>query len=540
MERAVDEEGDEIFDAEYYGYDDKGTEEEEDDDHLYFIRWYVLRDKEGRDANEGSEIWLFDPDLNLVKTWKVKELPCLEHGGEKDGLKASEEGIRHGILVAVPVSLMEKAGTYYFVLHFLDNHPDKYKDHKVKPALEMNAEHNNPKIEFMRQDGDWQSQNFVSINHVHIALWDKSFDNNNMVKQFFTRYDDRRFFIRVIDKSKSALGMLHLYSFRRGANPKTSNPDDEIRNIAFHKDYSNPQQGIFITRPLIAVVDNDIIDDDFEDDSSGQNTEYDGTDDGNDDRTIWAELEGVLRAKYYRNGKLVAERQVTVCTRQHRRLVKLNIISMKSRVNNQPYWTKEEILKEIKRVEGDINSGRANKAWAQACIRFVNRNGQEITEADIQEREQPQGVDLDDKDGLDEFTEIIDAAGNLRIVETAEEKALINGVKDNDDLTIDIIFVNRLSRGSRGEAFADSITLAPEADPNHKRTVIIALNRGPFTTPHEIGHVLLNSGHFESADPNETYRNLMRAGTSAIDAVNESKRLTSNQVNTARASPLAQ
>jgi len=138
VERAVDEEGNEIFDAEYYGYDDKGTEEVEDDDHLYFIRWYVLRDKEGRDANEGSEIWLFDPDLNFVKAWRVKELPCLEHGGEKDGLKASEGGMRHGILVAVPVSLMEKAGTYYFVLHFLDNHPDKYKDHKVKPALEIN------------------------------------------------------------------------------------------------------------------------------------------------------------------------------------------------------------------------------------------------------------------------------------------------------------------------------------------------------------------------------------------------------------------
>ena len=91
-----------------------------------------------------SEIWLFDPDLNLVKTWKVKELLCLEHGGEKDELKASEGGIKHGVLVAVPVSLMEKSRTYYFVLHFLDNHPDKYKDHQVKPALEMNAKKDIP------------------------------------------------------------------------------------------------------------------------------------------------------------------------------------------------------------------------------------------------------------------------------------------------------------------------------------------------------------------------------------------------------------
>jgi len=41
-------------------------------------------------------------------------------------------------LLPIPVSLMQKAGTYYFVLHFKDNHADKYKDHQVKPALEMN------------------------------------------------------------------------------------------------------------------------------------------------------------------------------------------------------------------------------------------------------------------------------------------------------------------------------------------------------------------------------------------------------------------
>jgi hypothetical protein len=284
---------------------------------------------------------------------------------------------------------------------------------------------------------------------------------------------------------------------------------------------------------LIAVVDNDEIDDDFDNDPSGQNTDYDGTDDGSDDRTIWAELEGVLRAKYYRGGKLVAEKQVTVCTRQHRRLVKLNIISMKSRTNGQPYWTKEEILREIRRLENDLNSGRANKAWAQACIRFVNRNGQEITEADIQERDQPQGVDLD-SDGLEEF--ITDQQGN--ILETDEERALIGGVKDNDDLTIDVIFVNRLSLGSRGESFPDALTIAPGADPNHKRTIIIALNRTPFTTPHEIGHILGIIDHFQSPDANEEYRNLMRSGTSEIDAVNESKRLTQNQINTARQSPL--
>ncbi|MEM2990683.1 MAG: hypothetical protein QXQ02_05810 [Halobacteria archaeon] len=101
---------------------------------------------------------------------------------------------------------------------------------------------------------------------------------------------------------------------------------------------------------------------------------------------------------------------------------------MRSRTNNQPYWTKQEILREIRRLEGEINSGRANKAWAQACIRFVNRNGQEITEADIHERDQPQGVNLDDQHGLDDFTQ--DPSGNIQ--ETDEERALISAIKDNE------------------------------------------------------------------------------------------------------------
>ena len=314
-----------------------------------------------------------------------------------------------------------------------------------------------------------------------------------MVKQFFTRYDNRRFFVKVTDKSQNRPGVLHLHSFRRGANPKKDDPDDEISNIAFHQDYSNPQQGIFITHPLIAVVDNDTIDDDFDNDPSGQNTGYDGIDDESDDRTIWAELEGVLRAKYYRGGKLVAEKQVTVCTRQYsRRLVKLNIISMKSRTNGQPYWTKEEILREIRRLGNDLNSGRANKAWAQACIRFVNRNGQEITEADIQEREQPQGVNLDDLEGLNDFR--TDDSGNIQ--ETLEERNLIGAVKDNDDLTMDVIFINRMRSGAWGEAFPDVNTIAPGANPQHKRTVIIARPIHPFRTPHEIGHILLNTTEY--------------------------------------------
>ena len=68
----------------------------------------------------------------------MQSLLCLEHN-KNDGLIAGLEGVRHEVLVPVPVSLMQKAGTYYFVLHFEDNHADKYKDHQVKPALDGNA-----------------------------------------------------------------------------------------------------------------------------------------------------------------------------------------------------------------------------------------------------------------------------------------------------------------------------------------------------------------------------------------------------------------
>ncbi len=121
---------------EYWGYDDGGTpEDESDDQHLYFLRWYTLYSD--REASYG-EIWLYDPDLERVKVWQVGGLWCEAHGAS-DGLSADPNGKVHGVILKVPVSLMQKPGIYYFVLHFYDSHPDLYKNHKVKAALEVNA-----------------------------------------------------------------------------------------------------------------------------------------------------------------------------------------------------------------------------------------------------------------------------------------------------------------------------------------------------------------------------------------------------------------
>jgi hypothetical protein len=48
-----------------------------------------------------------------------------------------------------------------------------------------------------------------------------------------------------------------------------------------------------------------------------------------------------------------------------------------------------------------------------------------------------------------------------------------------------------------------------------------SINKTPFTTPHELGHVLLQQGHYLNANP---LINLMRSGTSRENKIGASKR----------------
>jgi hypothetical protein len=138
--------------VEYLGYDDGGTpEDESDDNYLYYLRWYALYS--GRDASYG-EIWLYDPDLERVQSWIVPVLQCVVHEN-CDGLTANPNGETHGVIIPVPVSLMEKAGTYTFVLHFYDDYADTYKNHQVKAALEVNQQAPEPALHI------WVGQNIA-------------------------------------------------------------------------------------------------------------------------------------------------------------------------------------------------------------------------------------------------------------------------------------------------------------------------------------------------------------------------------------------
>jgi len=58
IERAVDENNEPMLYAEHWGYDDRETPEDEtDDEHLYFIRWYVLKDST-RTGDRCLNAWL--------------------------------------------------------------------------------------------------------------------------------------------------------------------------------------------------------------------------------------------------------------------------------------------------------------------------------------------------------------------------------------------------------------------------------------------------------------------------------------------------
>ncbi|MGQ9489102.1 MAG: hypothetical protein ACUVTY_15335 [Armatimonadota bacterium] len=66
----------------------------------------------------------------------MSSLPCIEPNAS-DGLRASPKGLVRGVVLRVPVSVMEKAGAHRFVLHFYDDYADSYKNHQVKAALEV-------------------------------------------------------------------------------------------------------------------------------------------------------------------------------------------------------------------------------------------------------------------------------------------------------------------------------------------------------------------------------------------------------------------
>ncbi|MDW8367990.1 MAG: hypothetical protein RMK49_19285 [Abditibacteriales bacterium] len=169
---AFDEQGNPILEAEYAGYDDNGTPEDESDDHhLYYIRRYKSREVpvpldndgdlwENEDAVNGIDddgdgavdedpvdyqplrgasagvIRLYDPDLQHDPQrgkWNIAHLRCSEHNAY-DGL-TTNVGWRwksHTVWVRVPASALNETRTRCFVISAQDSHDDQAKGHRGK------------------------------------------------------------------------------------------------------------------------------------------------------------------------------------------------------------------------------------------------------------------------------------------------------------------------------------------------------------------------------------------------------------------------
>lgn len=145
---------------------------------------------------------------------------------------------------------------------------------------------------------------------------------------------------------------------------------------------------------------------------------------------------------------------------------------------------------------------RANQVWAQAGVRFVLQG--------VSIKDPPSGVSL--QDGLDV---------NLSTNVSDEMKALLADASDNDDTTLDLVVVHELAlpdpnkqgsyRPIPAKDFAGFSLAKPDfasASAGGKKiantSIVVSLairsaaeHFNLFTLPHELGHLLLNTGDHE-------------------------------------------
>jgi hypothetical protein len=129
-------------------------------------------------------------------------------------------------------------------------------------------------------------------------------------------------------------------------------------------------------------------------------------------------------------------------------------------------------------------------------------------------------VDL--HDGLEEFQNMNSASGTL------EERTLMKTLMDDDPTTIELIVVNRFTRGTRiGEAFVEGDGGAIINSLFLDRTGIAA-QREAWTQSHEIGHILLDQPwHPDNLGPDRPW--LLMDADASLAAVNGPKRLTTEE-----------
>jgi hypothetical protein len=295
--------------------------------------------------------------------------------------------------------------------------------------------------------------------------------------------DQDRFFVRV--PGGAAMG---------GISIKVStadNPDSAYNDNATQIDLQ-ADGGDAISKSMLLVSDD--VDDDYAVDGIA--------DDATGDRTHKIQLGGNFKIEEIKIGTGAWQTLGTKAPVPVEKTVSIGVVILRNKAQaagGTPVIAQADVEQDLK---------RGNERYAQAGIKLSWT---------ISTEDPPAGVDLSDK--FDEYPQ----PGSP----TAEETALFNApfvTATQDD--IQVIYVNELSSGSAGEAFWKAAFNAPLSD-----NVIMSAQRKPFTLPHELGHVLENSGNHVAPTIN-----LLRSGTSAIDRLGASKRVTPTQEQTFRGS----
>lgn len=216
------------------------------------------------------------------------------------------------------------------------------------------------------------------------------------------------------------------------------------------------------------------------------------------DRTHRIALGGTLKAEYDIGAGVKIKDEETADVKKN---VKVHGIIL-NKAANTPSIVKADAVAAI---------FKANEQYAQVGIRLVPWVDDP--------KNPPAGVNL--VNGLDAYTDVPNGIIDM----TQEEKDLLGDAALRtaavDD--VELYFVNYLSDGANGESFwAAGVPHAKYSD-----SVIISVDKYKWSTvPHEIGHVLLNSGLHVTGAISET-RLMSRFGTPSDNVLHE-KRLTGN------------
>ena len=221
------------------------------------------------------------------------------------------------------------------------------------------------------------------------------------------------------------------------------------------------------------------------------------------DRTHIVALRGTVKAEYTSEAGLVAEPATAGVP--HTKNVKVHVMLLRNKAKADGG---EEI---VSQAVADVTMRWANEQFAQIGLLIIP------TYIAV---DPPAGVNL--TDGLDVHP-VTARDSNGKVQVTPEEAALLaHPLRTNATDDVELFFVNYFEPDDRrGEAFFASVN----PDARFDDAVIIRKNFGKFTVAHELGHILLDKGHYLGP---LKYANLMHSPTS-IEEVTGTKRLLMSQ-----------